>query len=121
MSTTKKQNYGKKIAWLVLVILTISLLVSLSRQLSLYFTLNSKLREEMKMLGQLEEKNKALKVRLEEVEKPEYVEKEISKLLGNDRLETTLVIPTTDPNLSAEGPKVISRANYQKWLELFIY
>lgn len=112
-------SFAKKILSLVLVIVVISLAISSLRHVVVYFRIQRKTVEKEKELRALEEKNKALKVRLQEVESPKFLDEEARKLLGvGDASGAAEII--LDPVVT-EIPKEVQgkQSNLKKWLTFF--
>ncbi len=123
MSTNNEgKTKGKLIGLGLLVILFASLMAAL-RQAGVYYSSQKKLAQEEKELQGLQEKNRALQVRLEEVKKPEFLDEESRKLLGlGDSQRGSLILPTSPlsggTSAFREEPKP---PNYQKWWRLFFF
>lgn len=108
---------------LVLLLVLLGSLVGCLRQASTYFYTNRRLAKKERELKQLEEKNRALKIRLEEVEKPEFLDEQARKLLGmGDASKEVSIRPTTAPETKTVIKEVKSElSNFQKWWQLFVY
>lgn len=119
-------NLGQKKAKIIhfgLLVVFICSLIGLFRQVSIYFYTNRKLAEKEHELKGLEEKNKALKVRFEEVQSPKFLEEQAKKLLGMGSLKKEILLEPTfvpEPVVLANEEK-IKQSNFQKWLEFFFY
>lgn len=110
----------KKVPSLIILVLFLSLLSSCIRQILVNFNTTNQVAKKKKELVQLEEKNQALKVRLEEVESREFLDEQARKILG-------LGDASASPKLAekkVDFPKPLSeeeeKSNWRKWLELFI-
>lgn len=108
---------------LVLLLVLLGSLVGCLKQASIYFYTNRRLAQKERELKQLEEKNRALKIRLEEVEKPEFLDEQARKLLGmGDASRGASIRPTTAPETKTVTKEVKSELpNFQKWWQLFVY
>ncbi|RJR24119.1 hypothetical protein C4578_03535 [Candidatus Microgenomates bacterium] len=112
-------SFAKKIYPLFLIIITVSLAIGSLRHVFVYLRISKKIVDKEKELESLEEKNKALKVRLQEVQSPKFLDEEARKLLGVGDASGAAEI-TFDPiitEIPKEAPKEPS--NLQKWLSYF--
>ncbi len=121
MSTKK---LGQKALFLIFLILFFSLLSSSLRQILVYFHTNARVTEKQKELKQLEEENRALKVRFEEVQSPKFLDEQARKLLGvgdaKGVMETTSTHESETPEMAPLQNKVKELSNPEKWLSLFL-
>lgn len=112
-------SFGRKIISAVFGVVVLSLLVNFFRQGVVYHRINKRLAREKEALKVLEEKNRQLKERLEEVKSPKFLEKEASMILGLAEDSRGLVTPTEVPEVQkSEGTPL---PNYEKWWRLFVY
>jgi cell division protein FtsB len=110
--------FVKKVLSLVLIIVVFSLAISSLRHVIVYYRVQRKTAEKEKEIKILEEKNMALKVRLQEVQSPKFLDEEARKLLGVGDASGAAEI-TFDPIITraVEIPKEPS--NPKKWLNFF--
>jgi len=109
-------SFVNKIISLVLVIIAFSLGINSLRHIIVYYRAERKINEKEKELKILEEKNLALKVRLQEVQSPKFLDEEARKLLGLSDASGAAEM-TYDPIIT-ETPREIPKepSNIQKWL-----
>jgi cell division protein FtsB len=123
MSLMSIKNFKHKALFLVLLFLMLSVLTGSIRQLYVNYHTKSIIKQKQKELKALEEKNKALKVRLEEVQTPKFLDEQARKLLGlgDASLSAVPILPMEEPDLEAakEEAKPKELSNFQKWRELF--
>lgn len=116
----QKKKPGLTLLKGVLVLVTLSLAVNLTKQFLLYNRLEHNLAAKKEALLQLEEKNQVLKARLEEVQKPYFSQNEVNKLLGEEgwgKVTPTVVPVKPETSLSSE----VQLPNYRRWWQLFFY
>lgn len=123
MSITDKSQKTKKIVFFILLFVLFGVLTSCIKQVNSYFYTNRKLREKQKELEALQNKNQALKVRLETVKKPEFLEEQAKKVFGlNIGSPVIFQKPTPIPSIDEKQEEQTREpGNFQKWLELFVY
>ncbi len=123
MSTNNPNKRKEKLISVGLLIVLLGSIIGAFRQAGVYYYTNRKLSQKEKELKRLEEKNRALKVRLEEIQRPEFLDEEARKLLGlGDAGRGGLVRPTPVPEgavFAKEAPA--EPVNFQKWWRLFVY
>lgn len=109
---------------IVFLVIFLAFLVNFFRQVTVYYWTSRQLAKKQKELKALEEKNRALQVRLEEVQSPKFVEEQARKLLGMGDNRAPIAVapsglPKTSENMVTE--EMIVRPNYRQWWQLFIH
>lgn len=106
---------------MVLIFLILSVLSGSIRQLYVNYHTKSIIKQKQKELEALEEKNRALKVRLEEVQSPKFLDEQARKLLGvgDASLSAVPFVRNTGSEAKIEESKPKESSNLQKWRELF--
>ena len=112
-------NFGRKIASVVFLVIILSLSVNFFRQGVVHHRINKRLAKEEETLRALERRNQELKKRLEEVKSSQFLEEEASVILGLGEGRRELVTPTE--SLNAQKLEEPSLPNYEKWWRLFVY
>lgn len=118
MSTKKK---GEKLLAIFLILIVVGLLVSFSKQILLQKRLGQKINLRTKELQELETKNQELRAKLKEVESPEFLEKEVKKMLGIESEEQNLASVQPGKELRLKFKTFEGLPKYKKWLNLFVY
>jgi len=118
------KNPAQKLLRIIFLIIFLGFLVNFFRQATIYFRANRRLVQKQKELKALEEKNRALQVRLEEIQNPKFIEEQARKLLGVEDSRTTMAIsptglPKAKENTLEEKPEIPS--NLRQWWQLFVY
>jgi cell division protein FtsB len=118
------KNLAQKLLRIVFLIVFLGFLVNFLRQVTIYFRANRRLAQKQKELKALEEKNRALRFKLEEVQNPRFFEEQARKLLGvGDSRATIALLPTglpkTQGNIFEE--ESVAFSNFQQWWQLFVY
>ncbi|HUV71771.1 MAG TPA: septum formation initiator family protein [Clostridia bacterium] len=109
----------KKILFLILLFLFFSLLSSCIRQILVNFNTTNQVAKRQKELAQLEEKNEALRVRLEEVQSREFLDEQARKLLGVGDVSASARPPEKSQSVPQKPQEERKLANWQKWFRLF--
>lgn len=120
--STKSQ--AQKLLRIIFFVIFLGFLVNFFRQATIYFRTNRRLTQKEKELKALEEKNRALKVRLEEVQTPKFLEEQARKLLGVGESRTnatTLSASLSKTSETLPEEEETALPNYQKWWRLFVY
>jgi cell division protein FtsB len=118
------KNLAQKLLRIVFLVIFLGFLMNFLRQATAYFRANRRLVQRQKELKALEERNRALRFRLEEVQSPRFFEEQARKLLGvGDSRATIAVLPTglskAQENTPEGEPAALS--NFQQWWRLFVY
>jgi len=114
MSTAKNTDLRQKLLFFATFVLVVSSGISLLKQLTIYPRLDQRLVQKKEELAGLKQKNQALKVKLKEVENPEFLDEQRKKLLGKGKMpQAEAAIFVSEKNWKMP--------NYQKWLGLFVY
>jgi len=114
------KDFKHKFFYVIFSLVTLSLVVSLSRQLVIHYRLNRQLAEKNDELSLLQERNLALKKTLEGAKSQKFLDEQARKLLGIGSPVALEEGETIQDEKEAEEkePEV---PNYQKWLNLFMY
>ena len=123
MSLLSIKNLKNKILFFILFFLIFSIFSGAIRQFYVNYRTKSIIKQKQNELEILEEKNRALKVRLKEVESPKFLDEQARRLLGvgDASLSATPVLPIESSNFEAEKEQVkaVEPSNFQKWRTLF--
>ena len=120
--STKSQ--AQKLLGIIFFVIFLGFLVNFFRQATIYFRANRRLTQKQKELRALEEKNRALQVRLEEIQSPKFLEEQARKLLGvgdNQAAASSLSASLSKTSEALPEEEEIALPNYQKWWQLFVY
>jgi cell division protein FtsB len=118
------KNSAQKLLRIIFLIIFLGFFVNFFRQATIYFRANRRLAQKQKELKALEEKNRALQVRLEEIQNPKFLEEQARKLLGvGDSRAMMAVLPIGLPKAQENtfGEKPVAPSNLQQWWRLFVY
>ncbi len=118
------KNPGQNLLRIIFLIIFLGFMMNFFRQVAIYFRANRRVAQKQKELKALEEKNRALQARLEEIQNPKFIEDQARKLLGvGDSWATTAVSPTGLPKAQENSleEKPVSPSNFQQWWQLFVY
>lgn len=114
---------AKKLKTVVIILVAALILISLIKQISESLNISQRLEGQVEEVARLQEENKRLKKRLEEVLELEFIEEVARNKLNLSRPnETVVVIPLETinqviaSNKELEEPKL---PNWQGWLRLF--
>ena len=120
-------SWFKRIAGRLVIILSmmvmVGIVVSLVKQLFIQGRLGRKLNQENKELILLQEKNRQLKLQLQEVENDQYFKTQAWKLFGMSEDGKPIVFDNKKSELKEEAVNLMLKEkipNYQKWFNLFI-
>lgn len=97
-----------------------SLLISLFRRALVYRAINKELSAKKQELARLEDKNRALAQKLEEVNRPEFVDKEARELLGLGS-PSAMVKKSQVVAQEPVEPEEKEPSNFSRWVALFWY
>lgn len=109
---------------IVFFLIFLGFIVGVFRQIGIYFRTNRRLALRQKELRELEEKNRALKVRLEEVQSPKFLDEQARKLLGaGDNRGIPVGLPAVGSEEEKLTPEVEESIlpNYLRWWKLFVH
>jgi cell division protein FtsB len=115
----------KKLVVIIVIIISFYIIFSLFKQIFNALDAGKRLDKQADEVSQLQDKNRSLRTKLNEVEQPEYIEK-----IARDKLnlskpdETTVIIPDEEVQkfiLSQKPKEVVIIPNWQGWLNLFVH
>lgn len=111
----------RKIFLVFFTIISVSLWVSVSRQLVIHFRLNKELALKKDEVRQLLERNRALKKSLEEAKSPKFLSEQAKTLLGMSGPVALKEEEKVPPKEKTEAKKQPEELIYQRWWKLFRY
>lgn len=117
------EEYRQKTLLAIFSIITVSLLISLSRQLVIHYQLSQRLAQKNEELGQLVKKNQALEKSIEQAKTQKFLDEQARKLLGMSspvarEEKETFFRETKEEEEKSEIPEI---PNYRRWMKLFMY
>ena len=116
MSYLSTKKAGERVVFVLFLAITLSLTISVARQVMISLRINRSLTEKQVLLKKAEEENQELRARLKEVESRGYVEEQARKMLGLASQEPQFETERYE-GLPQEGDKTF----FNDWLGLFIY
>lgn len=111
--------FKTKLLNLIIIIVGLLLIVNLTRSISRLVRSWEKLDQVKKETAMIEKKNEELRVKLQEVQSQEFIEKIARDKLGLAKVgETVVILPSIEPEATKSATET-NLPNWQKWRRLF--
>lgn len=114
------KNFKTKAIFITFLVIFISLLINFTRQAFVYYRTMISIAQKEKEIQALQEKQKALEIKLQEVQSLKFLDKQSREILGiGDATGSSLLIKPEEKTTVYSGKMPSGSFFWQQWLDLF--